>query len=74
MNKSDVKLSNEAHETFHILRDSFCGVPECQCTTIRSNYDKAVGHIVKEIFECPFERKSFLIIRMLRALRRINSL
>ena len=74
MNESDVDLSNVAHETFHIRRDSFSSVPERQCTTIRSNYDRTVGHIVIEIFECPFERKSFLIIRMLGALRRINSL
>ena len=73
MNKSDVELSDVAHETFHVRRDSVCGVPERQCTTMRSNYDGAVGHIVIEIFECPFERKSFLIIRMLRALRGINS-
>ena len=73
MNESDVEFSNVAHETFHVRGDSFCGVPERQCTTIRSNYDRAVGHIVIEILECLFERKSFLVIRMLCALRGINS-
>ena len=73
MNESDVELSDVAHEMFHVHGDSFCGVPERQCTTIRSNYDRAVGHIVIEIFKCFFERKSFLVLRMLHALRRINS-
>ena len=42
MNESDVELSNVAHEKFHVSGDSFCGVPERQCTTIRGNYDRAV--------------------------------
>ena len=74
MNESDVELSDVAHETFHVRGDSFRSVPERQCTTIPGNYDRAVGHIVIEIFECPFECKSFLIVRMLCALRGINSL
>ena len=39
MNKSDVELSDVAHETFHVRGDSFSSVPERQCTKIRGNYD-----------------------------------